>query len=224
MNISERIAAAIQHANQTLGKNQKTLAEEAGVSGAWISKLSNPERMNNLGADKIFRFARATGCRAEWISEGTGPMTVTGLMYPGEYSIKSTPTIEIPFYKQGLSVNENSKESAYYSVNLSVLTELNLDSAHLLAFTADDESMSHTIKLGDRLLIDTSQNTPKSQMVFAVSHQDKSIRICRLIQTLSDGWLIRSDNEDKRIFPDEKNVNLNKIDILGRIVWRGGPI
>lgn len=202
MNISERIAAAIQYANTKLNKNGRALATEAEITPAWISKLKQGK--SQLGADKLYPLARATGCRPEWIAEGVGSMTGSA----------SGGTLDVPFY---------GDTSRLYSVSLSVVTGLGLDLASLFALEVSDETMAHTFVKGDVLLIDLSQKTLESRMVFALATPGGTVRVNRLIELMSGEWIIRCDNDDKRRFPDER-VAVEALKPIGRVVWRGGAV
>ncbi|MBN1079808.1 hypothetical protein JNO13_02730 [Pseudomonas sp. 1079] len=55
---------------------------------------------------------------------------------------------------------------------------------------------------------------------------DGELIIKRLAQSMTGGWIIRSDNEDKRQYPDEaaSDNEIGHLKIVGRIVWHGGAL
>lgn len=62
--------------------------------------------------------------------------------------------------------------------------------------------------------------------MFALYDADQEVIFKRLIREISGGWLIRSDNQDKNRYPDQPVTDdgMRGVDIIGRIVWRGGAM
>lgn len=106
------------------------------------------------------------------------------------------------------------------------LSRAGLKERNLHVIYADGMSMEPTINNGDVLLVDTSQIEPKSRCVYAIRRPDNSISVKRLIRSTTSGWLIRSDNEDKRKYPDEiaTDSEIGELSIIGRVVWHGGAL
>lgn len=93
----------------------------------------------------------------------------------------------------------------------------------------DGESMHPTIdgksKLLANLAIKTIDQVQTGRVYAFVAN--KELRIKRLFKNLKDGGLrIVSDNPNKEIYPDEylKNEEINNIQIVAQIVWRGGDL
>ena len=104
------------------------------------------------------------------------------------------------------------------------LESLGVQPANLATIYAQGDSMSPTIEDGQVLLVDTSEIVPRSSKIYLVCI-DEQLYIKRLIN-IFDGWLMRSDNQDKHRYPDinlspERMVN---IDIQGRIIWKAGTL
>lgn len=89
---------------------------------------------------------------------------------------------------------------------------------------AQGSSMEPFIFEGDVALIDYSDPTPRDGKVYAIRRQDGGVSIKRMVQQLSGGWIIRSDNPDKSRYGDEtvSEDTLHEMPIIGRVVWRGG--
>ncbi|MFC5697485.1 helix-turn-helix transcriptional regulator [Pseudomonas sp. GCM10022186] len=68
MQQNERINRAIQLS----GKRKREIADECGVAPSAITQWINGET-KALKAESVFALAKATGFRAEWLANGTGP-------------------------------------------------------------------------------------------------------------------------------------------------------
>ena len=86
--------------------------------------------------------------------------------------------------------------------------------------------MEPTICDGDVVLLDESQTTPRDSRIFAILKGNGELIIKRLIQPVTGGWVIRSDNDDKRIYPDHpiSDSEIDSLKIVGRVVWHGGAL
>ncbi len=87
------------------------------------------------------------------------------------------------------------------------------------------DSMESTISDGDVVLMDESQTEPLNNKIFVI-RADGELLIKRLIRSLTGNWIVRSDNEDKRQYPDFElsPSSLAELTILGRVVWHGGDL
>lgn len=101
---------------------------------------------------------------------------------------------------------------------------LSPDNLHVIY--VQGESMETTISDGDVVVMDESQTEPQNNRIYVIRLGDGELLIKRLIKTLTGSWIVRSDNEDKRRFPDFEltDHDLSELTILGRIVWHGGDL
>lgn len=87
-------------------------------------------------------------------------------------------------------------------------------------------SMEPYLRDGDIVLIDTEDKTDirNGEAYVIWTKVPQGIRIKRLFTTETGDIVIRSDNTDKAVFPDERVPGRigDTIGILGRVVWRGG--
>lgn len=106
------------------------------------------------------------------------------------------------------------------------LTRMGLKERNLHVIYVQGHSMEPTVCDGDVVLLDESQTTPRDSRIYAILKADGQLIIKRLIQSLTGGWLIRSDNEDKRAYPDQPvtDTDLDQLQIVGRVVWHGGAL
>lgn len=207
--MTERIAYAITSS----GKQPRDLAREMGVSVARISQLKSGS--GGIKAENLFAMARATGCSAEWIAEGVGaphghddnrlqPVFVNSFYSDGQSGIDDAP---LPFDRAWLERIGANPENVKYVCWL-------------------EDTMSPTLQETDVLLLDESQTVPTNRGIYLIQRPHGGYTVKRLLQTMTSGWIIRSDREDKRLYPDEiiQEDEIQDLKVAGRIIWRGGKI
>lgn len=101
-----------------------------------------------------------------------------------------------------------------------------LNAKHLIAISADGDSMWPTINDHDVLLLDTSKTEPADRQIFVLTSSDKGAIVKRLIKTALGGWIIRSDNDDCDDYADVvlARSEVNEHRIIGKVIWRGGDL
>ena len=104
------------------------------------------------------------------------------------------------------------------------LKKMGIKAADLRVIYATGDSMYPSILDGDVLLVNVADQEPVSGKIYVLRKPDSSIIIKRLNQRLTGGWVVSSDNPDKRNYPDEDcdETTLHALPIIGRVVWRGG--
>lgn len=225
MNLSQRLKAARKHANLT----QKELADAAGVSQPVISQLESGTSLKSVHIAKL-----AITCKVDplWLSEGTGEMLVSRAHGPDENGSPSKKDYAlIPQYTARASAGKGYhndhvelSEGQGLVFKRDWLKRLSLKEGACCVIYAEGSSMEPTISDGDVLLIDRTSTEPRSGKVYAIQRPDGSISVKRLVQTFAGGWVVRSDNPDKTLYPDEpiSSDDLQQIEIIGRSVWGGG--
>jgi phage repressor protein C with HTH and peptisase S24 domain len=217
MDIQERIAFALNNC----GKKPSALAKELGVSAARISQLSQAQ--GSIKAELLFPLSRATGYSANWLAEGVGDPH------------SDTPDVnDYALIKQHSA--KGSAGSGYFNDHVEVkgslvfkrdwLRRMSLREESLSVIYVQGRSMEPTLADGDVLLLDESQTEPLNGRIYAITRPDGELIIKRLIKTVTNGWVIRSDNEDKREYPDEiaTDTEIGHLLIVGRVVWHGGAL
>lgn len=106
------------------------------------------------------------------------------------------------------------------------LSRMALREKNLHVIYAQGHSMEPTISDGDVVLLDQSQIEPRDGRIYLIRRHGGELIIKRLIQGVTGGWIIRSDNDDKRNFPDQpiSETDIDNLQIIGRIVWHGGAL
>ena len=104
------------------------------------------------------------------------------------------------------------------------LRRIGLSAEHAAVLYAQGDSMAPLIREGDVLLVDLSDRALHDGRIFAIRYAHE-LRVRRLFRRY-DGWLIlRTENRQR--YPDETVPPLDHnvhIEIIGRVLWRGGQI
>jgi phage repressor protein C with HTH and peptisase S24 domain len=106
------------------------------------------------------------------------------------------------------------------------IRQMNIGVSGLFIIYADDDAMSPYICPRDVVLFDSNQKEPRDKQVYLFRRRDGGISIKRMIQQLAGSWVIRSDNSDKSLHPDEivSDSSLADLPIIGKVIWRGGDV
>lgn len=217
MKMSERIAQAIIGS----GRQPRDLSKEIGISVARISQLKSES--GGIKAEHLFAFARATGYSPQWIAEGVGEPR-THAPQENDYAVIAQHNAK---KSDGTApLNAHAGISGELVFKRSWLNSMGLQEKSLKVIYTQGNSMSPTLADGDALLLDESQKEASNRHVYAILRPDGELIIKRLVRTMTNGWIIRSDNEDKRLYPDEiaSDTEIGNLKIEGRIVWHGGAL
>ncbi|WP_232522540.1 S24 family peptidase [Chitinibacter sp. GC72] len=102
------------------------------------------------------------------------------------------------------------------------LDRLGINEHQACVIYATGDSMSPTIHDGDVVLIDQAPHPARTGEVYAIMMDDEVI-----IKRLSKEFgllLLRSDNANKAAYPDITVPPQHELQIIGRVVWRGGGL
>lgn len=202
--------------------SQTDLAEMLGVTQASISDI---ERDIIKSTSLVVPIAKALKVDPVYLADG-----VKGAIYSEPVSteecddIVANDIILIPHYniRDGVDTNDiEVVDTMPFSHNL--IKGYGFPKPKFLAvMRANGVAMSSTIEHGQILILNTIEIKPKNAKIYLICI-DNTLFLKRFVYT-PDGWLMRSDNSDKSIYPDFniKNSELNNIDIKGCVVWRGG--
>lgn len=104
------------------------------------------------------------------------------------------------------------------------LRKMGVSANGLFVVYADGNDMAPHICAMDVVLFDTTQKSPLDRQIYVIRRRDGGITVKRMIQQLSGSWVIRSENPDKNLFPDEivSESDIAALPIIGRVIWRGG--
>ncbi|WP_297576234.1 S24 family peptidase [uncultured Deefgea sp.] len=118
--------------------------------------------------------------------------------------------------------NDHVEVIGELSFKRSWLNRLGISEYDACVIYASGDSMSPTIYDGDVVLVDQAHQQFKSGEVYAVLMDDEVI-IKRITKEFG-ATLLRSDNTNKAIYPDINVPPGHDLNIIGRVVWRGGGL
>lgn len=213
-----RLMHACQHAgftghgkNTQLAEALKKVGVEVSMPGVW--KWFNSQAIPD--SDKILALSKVLGVRAEWLEYGAGTPTV-----PGDSTQEPMRRQSKTFRVDVLDITVSAGPGSYMlSEVVEVLTAIEFTNEHARALfgnrqakdikvmTVDGDSMSPTIKSGDRLFFDVSVREFKTDGVYAFVF-GKTFHVKRLqmqgaqLAVLSDNpnlekWYIQESDQDQ---------------------------
>lgn len=221
MEYKDRVKAARKHARLT----QAELAAQVGIDQASISDL---ERGRSQRSSYNASIAQVCGVSAIWLEKDEGEM----LDGSGTDENGSPSTIDYALIPQLTAIGEGGNGHLNDHVEVSGglafkrdwLSRMGAKPQNLYIIYAEGASMEPYIFEGDVVLVDHSSTDPKDRSVYAIRRPDGGISIKRMIRQMAGNWLVRSDNDDKRNYPDEiaTEDSVHEMPIVGRVIWRGG--
>lgn len=221
--LGTRIAAL----RKALDISQRKLGELCGWEGSSAqARIGNYEKdVREPAISDLKTLARALGTTvAHLIGEASAPSVNEIAQAPADYAV--IPQYTAVGHAGSGYDNDHIEVKGGLVFKLDWLRRMSLKVETLSTFYAAGMSMYPTINDGDVLLMDASKTEPVSGKVYALRRPGGDISVKRLIQTHTQGWIIRSDNPDKVRYPDEPatDTEIGHLLIEGRIVWHAGSL
>jgi len=220
-----------------LGMSQAALAKKASVSQAAISKIENNDTDNSKYIAQVAKALNTTSdfliYGDQYIKQQSGSLkdfVIVGgensgeAPSPEEYIL--VPQFDIYGSCGSGTVIDSVEVKGGLVFGRQWLREQGLPTPDdLRVIYAKGESMYPFIEDGQVLLVNPHDVIPKSNKVYFLCI-DEQYYVKRLINMVTH-WVIRSDNPDKVQFPDIQ-LSLedlkDKVEIEGRICWKGGSL
>lgn len=202
----ERLAERIRQCAAIAGSGDE-LARMTGIPRRTLEYYLSGEREPK--ASRCVQIARAAGVEPGWLVSGEGPM-------------RSDMREDCELLASCLQVElHDPEESAEGPSTLSLPPEWlgrPPEADHkLLAIRVEGDSMQPTLHSGDILLVDTSSRRIQDGQLFVLRDQC-NLLIKRLQPALGGRVRVISDNPR---YP-EQLVYSQELEILGRVIWKGG--
>jgi phage repressor protein C with HTH and peptisase S24 domain len=207
------------------------LAKATGVSPSafrkWLRGEAEPSR------DRVVALAGAAGVSVAWLAQGEGPEpSLVGLGNRGQdasYLINSDGPSFLVLPKIAVAAaagaGRQQPQSATNFIGFRhdwLKTNFDLEPQDILLETVVGDSMEPHIHNGDILLVNATDRTFRNFGVYVITVRDE--RLVKRVQRKFDGSLILiSDNvkyQPEIIAPDIAE----EVMVIGRVIWRGGPI
>jgi phage repressor protein C with HTH and peptisase S24 domain len=210
------------------------LARAMGVSPSafrkWLKGEAEPSR------ERLVALARTAGVGVAWLADGEGPEPVLeappgARRRPGVGDnpgpIDRSRFVLLPRHPEAAAAGSSTPPpplgSAFMALRHDwVKANLGVDPGRLLLETAVGESMTPTIRDGNMLLIDSTDQTFRNFGIYVLEINGQ--RLVKRVQRKHDGSLVLiSDNSAYQ--PDAVDkAAADEVAVVGRVVWAGGPV
>lgn len=158
-------AARLKQARKGVKMSQQALADGIGVSQNTISDWEHGRYEPSL--DVINRIARQMDVDPAVLT-GTAPMPST---------LASSASVTVPEYDISVAagagaVIADAPPVAHWPFPSKVFEEMRRPADAFVMFTVVGDSMEPTLKSGDRILVDTSRNSPSAPGIYVIATDD----------------------------------------------------
>ncbi|WP_368816374.1 helix-turn-helix domain-containing protein [Pseudomonas sp. I2] len=224
MEFSDRVKRRMKK----LGITAVELAETVGVSKGAVTHWTNGT--NEAGGKRLVALAEALQCTALWLSSGMGDEEIGGDESPTDSPSERDYALIPQYSARGSSgkgyLNDHVEIKGGLAFKRDWLKGMSLREENLRVMYNHGDSNWPTLSDEEVLLVDVSKIEPVNGKMYAMYDPDNEVIIKRLIRDMSGGWIIRSDNQDKTRYPDMpiSDDGMRGVEIIGRVVWRGGGI
>ncbi len=215
------------------------LAERRGTSLAALSKLigrnaSYLQQFIRKGSPrKLEETDRATLARFFGVGEDELGAPEAEEIYPAKSGAVGKPPaaraqwVDVPRLALGASagpgaVAEEDAPVGHLRFAQGWLRELGLTPGALSALTVAGDSMEPTLRDGDEILVARADSDPAGRLRdgIHVIRRDGVLQVKRLQFGTGQAAVI----SDNRAYPSDMAVPLDELDVLGRVVWKGGRV
>jgi phage repressor protein C with HTH and peptisase S24 domain len=206
---------------------QKILAEKLNISLPTMNHYETGKRIP--GSDLLARLAKVVECDPGWL------LTGEGAAQKNKKSSESSPDpamegfILVPRYNIEASAGGGSIVRSEQIVDHLafkkdwVYKELGTDPKNLLLVHSMGDSMEPTIRSGDLLLVDRNKSQIKGDGIYLINLDD-GLMVKRVEWLLGGSVVVRGDNTVVSKEQTLSSTDLEKLHILGRVVWVGSKV
>lgn len=211
------------------------LAKSAGVSPSafrkWLKGDAEPSR------ERLVALARVTGVGVAWLAEGAGPQPSfdpfpgtrrrTSGEDPAPAEIDWSQFVVLPRRRPAVAAGAQAPsspvEQGFVALGRDWIRKVcGMDPDNLAVEIAIGDSMTPTIRNGNTLLIDASEQEVTEFGIYVISVNGQ--RLVKRVQRRHDGSLVLiSDNP--AYLPDVvERQTAATVEVFGRVIWTGGLI
>ena len=238
------VASRLTEIRRFLGLSQKEMGKRVGVSG---TTWQNYELENASPNAHVLAHLSGEGFDMNWVLTGQGAMRGGepklerkdagfselgprelergALGGTGRHVLVPRLTLRTIEGETGgrMTVEERTMLDALSFRRDFVERELRADTASLVAIEMPDDAMQPTFNPGDLLLADTSEPKLRGSGVYVFA-SGGALMVKRLQMKLDGGVTVSSDNAERYPPEEIERDALDRVKIVGRVIWRGGRL
>lgn len=198
-----------------------TLAEVGDLIGKTESSVSRYETQDHrLTLPLMRQLAKLYGSTVGEIADETAPVQEIAIRDLGDEYVKIAG-FDIRFAAGSGTLETSDARTGFHIFRHEWLRKItNAPSEMLVVVMVDGDSMRQTLHHGDHVLVDRTVTSIGRDGIYILRSGDE-LQVKR-VQLQPDNLLtIKSDNPDYEIF---RNVAVEDVEILGRVIWLGRPV
>ncbi len=212
----ENLENLIKTEGSVIGLSKRIGKSESQIS-QWRNNSTNSGtgKGRNIGPGSCRQIEKELGLPKAWMD------TDHNKTHEQQAVSRQTRFIDIPF----LAIDGTETPEAF-PLPQQILDSLDLKPNAARIIQAYSGSMHPTIKNGSRVIIDTTDKTPQDGKIYLIKDGERGEKLLlkRLIFEYNyllekSIWVMKSDNQDKKTFPDKFLPPVGTADIIGRAVW-----
>jgi len=223
-----KLSDRIIYSRKIKGFKQKELANILKVSLPTMNHYESGKRAPN--SELLSQIVKTLGCDPGWLLIGerqaekkevlpNEPITSSALndfVLVPRYKIESSAGVGSVIHSE-LIVDHLAFKASWVS------KELGTDPKNLLLIHSIGDSMEPTFRSGDLLLVDRNKARMKGDGIYLINFDDGLI--VKRLEWMMDGTVvIRGDNTSVSREQKLTVIEMEKLNLLGRVVWVGGKV
>ena len=226
--MTKKLSDRIVYSRKLKGFKQKELANILNISLPTMNHYESGKRAPN--SELLSQIAKTLGCDPGWLLTGEGQAEKKEVLLNEPIPSSSlndfvlVPRYNIESSASGGSVINSEQLVDHLAFKKSwVSKELGTDPKNLLLIYSIGDSMEPTFSSGDLLLVDRNKARMKGDGIYLINFDDGLI-VKRLEWMMDGTMVIRGDNTSVSREQKLTYIEMEKLHLLGRVVWVGGKV